>query len=191
VRAFTVKTDGDPARVWKLAYETYRAAGYCDDNPCGMLAHYIGLDGIPETEVYAVEDDDGKMIATNSATIDGPRGLHTDHAFPRETEVVREECLDGGLWLGSSWRIASDPSCRKRLEPVVKVIEYTLQQFGPKLDVCLFTFNPRHARVYKYLLKLKIIAESPSDPTVKASVVLMRGELPVMREAWARRTQGR
>jgi len=186
MRCFTVGDEADLKRVWRLTYREYLAMNYCLPNPSEMLTHFLDLDRLPQTQVFALEDDDGELIATNSASLDGPGGLHTDHAWPEETQAVRRECRERGLRLGSSWRIVTDSRNRQKLKPLLTIIDYTLQQAGPQQDVTLFTFHFDHSRIYTRLLGLEVIAGPRPDATVHgANGVLMRGEAAVMRERWA------
>jgi hypothetical protein len=185
MRAFTVIAESDLERVWRMTYEVYRGMGYCEPNDSGMLKHYPHLDGIPETQVFAIEDDDGNMQATNSATLDGVMGLHTDLAFPDETGGVRAYCAAHDLSLGDSWRIVTRPDNRNKMRTVLSIIDYTLAEMGRLLDVWLFTFNPAHARFYQRTLGLKVIAGPKDDATVcGASAVLMQGETMAMEWTW-------
>lgn len=185
MKPFTITTEVDLSRVYKLAYRCYLQQGYCSEDPSEKLIHFPKLEGIQETHVFGIEDDSGNLIATNSATVDGPRGLHTDEAWPDETELQRLDCANRGLLLGSSWRICTSPENRNAMKALFVIIDYTLRVAGPLMDVCLFTFTPQHARIYSRLLGLQRITEPKADETVRGTLgVLMRGETKTMREVW-------
>ena len=189
MRAFEVTTTADMNRVWALTYQEYLRSSYCEPQPDGLLRHFPHLDGIPETRVFAVEDDDGVMQATNSATVDGVAGLHTDLEYPDETEAERVACFNARpqLRLGSSWRIVTNSGCRGRPKFVRAIVGITIELAGPDQDVTLFTFAKAHARLWEDFLGLKVIAGPRSDKSVNGTPgVLMRGEREVMARQWQR-----
>jgi hypothetical protein len=124
------------------------------------------------------------MQATCSYTIDNPNGLHVDHMFLEETNLIRKECAEKGWKLGSSWRIATRPETRS-IETLLKLINVCFIDGVNKLDVCLFTFHPKHAKIYARILDLYTIAGPKDDTSVNGSpAVLMRGDVPRMNERW-------
>ena len=182
---FTVETAADLERVHKLTYRCYLQQGYCSEDPSEKLIHFPKLEGIRETMVFGLVDELGVLQGTNSATVDGPRGLHTDAAFPDGTELQRLDCRLTGKRLGSSWRICTSPENRNAMKAIFLIIDYTLRIAGPLMDVCLFTFHPNHAKTYARLLGLQYISEPKPDETVRGSpCVLMRGEVKTMLNIW-------
>lgn len=181
---FTVTAEEMP-RVYKLVYRCYLQSGYCTEDASEELKHFPKLDGIKETLVFGLDDEHGELQATNSATVDGSRGLHTDFAFPYETDDERIKAFNGGQRLGSSWRICTNPDNRNAVRAILGIIDYTLRIAGPMMDVCLFTFHPDHAGTYARLLGLERIAGPKPDETVRgAPAMLMRGEVKRMRDVW-------
>ena len=182
---FTVTTAADMDRVYRLTYQCYLQQGYCSEDPSEKLIHFPKLEGIKETHVFGLQDAEGRLQATNSATVDGPRGLHTDESWPDETELQRLDCAVRHLRLGASWRICTSPENRNAMKAIFLIIDYTLRMAGPLMDVCLFTFHPTHARTYARLLGLQAITEAKPDETVRGSPsVLMRGEVKTMQRVW-------
>lgn len=177
------------AAVWKLAYDTYRAKDYCDSDKRGTLRHYRCLDCMEETKVFCLGRE-GVLEGTISVTVDGPRGLHTDFAFPLETTNVREECKANGWKLASCWRIATLPENRGQAGVLMALIGRTIE-YGIEIGIqeALFTFNPRHEKIYKHLVGLWKIAGPRSDKSVHAPAVLMRGNWKRIKEYWDRRKQ--
>ena len=180
-----IATPHDMDAVWALTHDVYLQEGYCEPQESGRLIHYPHLDGIAETIVYIAEVD-GELVGTNSLTLDGPAGLHVDQDFPVETAVMREWCNHMDYRLGASWRIVTDPAYHTTTSvasalftaTILGILEYDL-------EVVLFQFNPKHARVYKRLLGLTVLATGHCG-TVSAPAVLMGGQTNQCRDKWRR-----
>ncbi len=168
-------------RVYQLTYDAYVERGYCEEHPSRRLIHYPHLDRIPETTVL-VAVVDGKIVGTNSWTLDGPNGLHVDKDFHAETRVVRSE----GRRLAASWRIATSSCFRAERKVVMALIQQTCQGIvAANVDTSIFTFNPRHERIYQRLLNMKTIATSAGTNGLRnAPAVLMRLDLKDLPERW-------
>jgi len=178
-------TQEDMPAVWRLTHDVYQASGYCEANPHSMLRHYPLLDGIEETTVYIAEDA-GEIVGTNSLTVDGPWGLHTDEDFPRETRAIRLMCRHMGWRLGCSWRICTTPANRNRTATVKSLFRATIEGvLDASLDALLFEFHPRHAKIYKRTLGLDVLAEGTCG-SVDAPSVLMCGIRSRCEEKWRR-----
>ena len=185
-----IASPADMWSVWKLTYDVYLEEGYCQPNDSGILQHYPHLDNIPETTVFCTKDDDGILQGTNSLTKDGPRGLHTEICFPEETAAVRYECYQNNLILGASWRIVTSPNnrgkCRVLMDLLSTSYAFLIQESA--INVCLFTFNPKHVDTYKKLFDIKVIAGPKEDVSVVgAPAVLMLGEVWRQTVRWDRK----
>lgn len=181
-------SEADIRAVWRLTHDAYVASHYADPQPGGMLQHYPHLDQIPETSVFIVEDAFGRVLGSNSLTLDGPAGLHVDDDFKETVDDVRRECRRKGWNLGASWRIATHPECRNHLDVILPLIQATVEE-GKRypLDVTLYTFNPKHERFYRRMLGLETIAGPLAGHSVKgAPAILMRGNLEALLKAWNR-----
>jgi hypothetical protein len=177
----------DLRAVWRLTHDVYVTEGYAAPRPDGMLRHYPHLDMIPETAVFLVEDEDGRLLGSNSYTVDGPAGLHADDDFKDVIDEMRADCRLTGLRLGSSWRIATRPGCRESLPVIMQLISATLDSGRHCADVVLYTFNPKHEGFYGRMLGLKTIAGPRQGHSVKgAPAILMRGEMREMLARWDR-----
>ncbi len=176
------------AAVWQLVYRVYLEEGYCEKDAKKRLRHYKILDCQPETTVFCVEEED-TLLGTCTVTLDGPRGIHTDFVFPVETQAVRDECRCDGLKLASSWRIATDPCCRSKTAVVNMLMNATIEKLlRERVDVSLYTFNPKHEKVYHRLWGFVTIAGPKEDATVKgAPAILMRGDSEFLKEKLAAR----
>jgi len=182
IRALDAGDTEGLARVWRLTHAQYVCRGYCEPQPDGLLRHYPALDGIPETTVLIAEEG-AELKGTVTLTLDGPRGLHTDHAFPRETSKVRGMALAAHEVLASSWRIVT--ACRKRrvVFDLISAVVGEMEQQG--VDICLFTFHPRHRRFYQRSGNLEVIAECENDPSVHGNpAILMLGYPDEIKRAW-------
>lgn len=188
----------DLKAVWKLTHDMYVAEGYAQPQPDGMLCHYPHLDGIPETAVFVAEDERGRIVGTNSLTLDGPAGLHVDDDFKDLADAVRAECRREAKTLGASWRIVTEPGYRQSLDVVMRLITATIEE-GRRwggLHVWLFTFNPKHQKFYNRMLDFRTISDVRDGHSVgKAPAILMRGEMENMVRRWeqvkARHTSAR
>ncbi len=176
-----VATRDDMEDVWELAYNSYVSEGYCPESPSGKLRHYELLDAIPETTVYLAERGDD-LLGSVTFTIDSPAGLHTDKAFRAETNMERQTCAFGNLVLAASWRIVTNPNCRGKLDVLKSLIRRGLIHLEMlEVDILLCTFNPKHARAWKRLIGIELIAGPRDDATVNgAPAVLMRGNASEM-----------
>ena len=164
-----VATQDDMDDVYKLTYEAYISQGYCEPNKEGKLIHYPHLDNIPETTVL-IAIANNEVIGTNSITIDGSNGLHVDDDFPEEVEQFRQRCKKENRILSSSWRIATK---EKSLSLIKALVFATAEQnFLLGVDEQLFSFNPRHEKIYRRLIGLQTVAVGHCHAT-NAEAVLM------------------
>lgn len=183
-KATTLK---DLEAVWRLTHDVYVAEGYASPSADGLLRHYPHLDLVPETEVFIAEDEDGTVLGSNSATVDGPAGLHADDDFKDVIDGIREECRRTGKRLGCSWRIVTLPGCRESLPVIMQLISATLESGQHRADAVLYTFNPKHESFYGRMLALKTVAGPRDGHAVKgAPAILMRGEMSEMVARWKR-----
>lgn len=178
--------------VYRLTHDQYVKEGYCDPQPDGKLIHYPHLDNIPETVVFVVEDEDGEIIGTNSITFDGPNKLHVDEDFPKEVEKVRRNGRKVGRKLAASWRIVTSPKTRNSMKVIMELIRVTIEE-GCKQHAheMLFSFNPKHEKIYAKLLGLKTIARGDCDAVNKAPGVLMHTDSRSMIVRWRQVCQKR
>ncbi len=177
----------DLEAVWRLTHDVYVAEGYASPRPDGVLRHYPHLDRIQETEVFIAEDEAGRLLGSNSATVDGPAGLHADDDFRDVIDDIREECRRDGKLLGCSWRIVTRPGCRESLPVIMQLISATLESGRRRADVVLYTFNPKHEGFYGRMLALKTVAGPRDGHSVRgAPAILMRGEMTEMLARWER-----
>jgi hypothetical protein len=145
------------------------------------------LDNIPETVVFVVEDDDGEIIGTNSLTMDGPNKLHVDEDFPKDVSKFRKCSRRMGRNLFASWRIATSPKARSTMKVVMELIRITMEE-GCKRHAheMLFSFNPKHEKIYAKLLGLKTVARGECDAVNSAPGVLMYVDCRSMILQWER-----
>jgi len=168
--------------VYCLTHDAYLAKGYCLPQPQGRLIHYPHLDGIPETTVL-IAILNGGIAGTNSLTLDGPCGLHVDHDFKPECDAIRAE----GRRLAASWRIATSASLRSETRVVLALIQETVRQaLLAGVETCVFTFNPRHERIYKRLLNMQTVAARLESVAglANAPAVFMRLDMERIPERW-------
>jgi hypothetical protein len=172
---------GELDAVHRLTHDAFLERGYCRPQPDGRLRHHPALDLARETTVF-VAVADGVVVGTNSLTLDGPGGLPMDRDFRVECHRVRAE----GRVLAASWRLATHRTYRDQSFLVKELIRVTTV-FGVRssVETCLFTFNPRHERVYQRLLNLRTIGRRKGMAgLLNAPAVLMRSDLERLPERW-------
>jgi predicted GNAT family N-acyltransferase len=180
-----IATQADMSNVYKLTYQSYLKEHYCQENNKQELIHYPHLDNIEETTVIIV-DEDGKIIGTNTVTLDGPNKLHTDEDFSEETERVRQECLEKNKKLGCSWRIVTSSDNRNNKAVICLLFNKTVEIMVDKaMDICLFIFNPKHLSFYHKIFGLELVTSNVCK-SVSAPGVLMIGEVNTIRKNWAK-----
>jgi hypothetical protein len=166
-----ISGDDELNEVYRLTHDAYVERGYCSPQPDGRLIHYPHLDRIPQTTV-AVALQGGRIVGTVSWTLDGPAGLHVDHDFKAECDAIRRS----GARIVAGWRIATRSDCRSERAVVMALIRESVRGHADLgATVSLFTFNPRHERIYQRILNMKTIGRSDSAQGLKnAPAVLMR-----------------
>lgn len=167
--------------VYRLTYDVYRCAGYCPPAYGMRLLHYSHLDRIPQTVVFGAFAEGG-LVGTNTLTRDGPRGLHVDHDFRAEADAVRRE----GRLLGASWRIVTRPEVRSARQIVLELIRATAHaMIRGGIETLLFTFHPKHERIYQRLLSMTTLARRDAiGALANAPAVLMRVDWEDLPERW-------
>lgn len=177
-----VRGDVEMDELYRFVHDCYVASGYCTPQPDGKLIHYPHLAGIPETTVL-VALHRGKIVGTNTWTLDGPAGMHVDRDFPRDVDEIRRE----GRLLACSYRIATRAGYRNERSIVLGLIRETLNQF---VDIggqtALFSFTPRHERVYQRLLNMTTLAYCPKCHDFDTPLVLMRMDVEKVSREWFR-----
>ena len=178
-----VRNDAELDAVYRLTHDAYVERGYCAPQPDGRLIHYPHLDRIPETTIL-VACSEGDVVGTISWTRDSATGLHVDADFKAECDTIRKE----GRGLASSWRIATKNSCRAERRYVMALIQAAVNLwFESRLATCVFTFNPRHERIYQRMLNMTTVARSAGTHGLNAApAVLMRAEFQNIPERFTR-----
>jgi len=176
---------GEMEGVHRLTHDTYFEQEYIDRQPGGKLIHYPHLENIPETTVL-IAVSEGRIIGTNSLTLDGPAGLHVDKDFKEQCDRIRLE----GRSLAASWRIATRSGCRSERKVVLGLIQKTVDEaVACGIETMVFTFNPRHERIYRRLLNMRTVARSEGSAGLNnAPAVFMRLDREDLPEQWLKKT---
>ncbi len=158
--------------IGKLVHDTLVESGHISSRYNKFVDLYPHLNKIPETTILIAELN-GKIIGTNSMTLDNPAGLHSDKFFKEETDIFRKQ----NKILGSSWRIATEHEYRKNIRLFLDLIQNTF--FAAKkmhIETCLFVFDKKHEEFYKKLLDAETIAEKIRniEPEIDIPMILMR-----------------
>lgn len=169
--------------IYRLTHDSLIERKYIEPQPDGQFNPWPHLDRSKQTTIFTVEDEEsGRIIGTNSLSIDGPDGLNTDSLFKEETDRIRER---SSSILGSSWRMATVPEYRSNRNLVISLIRETINTaLDNKVETCLFVFQQRHVSVYKRLIGAEVVARKQTvlhgDKTVDMS--LMEVNAPKIRE---------
>lgn len=139
--------------IYALAHDTAVESGLIAPQKSGMLDLNPHLDGIKQTTVLIAKCE-GEIIGTNTLTLDGPNGIHTDTLFPAETNELRKKHV-----LSSSWRIATHKKYRSDIRLISDLLK-TSMKTGREMGItdCLFIVNLRHAQTYIKALNAEIVA---------------------------------
>lgn len=150
-----IKNHLEMEEVYRMTHDAYVDMGFIEPHADGRLVHYPHLDTLPETTVL-VALVGGRIVGTNSLTLDGPVGLHVDEDFKAETDAVRAT----GRFLSSSYRINTLREFRHRRDIVMGLIRETVYiAINSGVKTCLFIFHKRHESIYRRLLNMKTVAE--------------------------------
>jgi len=161
------------SEIGKLVHDTLVESKHISSRYNKFVDLYPHLNTIPETTVLIAELN-GKIIGTNSMTIDNPHGLHTDKFFKEETDIIRK---NENKILGSSWRIATEHKYRKNIRLFLDLIQnsfYLAKEMN--IETCLFVFDIRHEEFYKKLIDAETITKKICniEPEIDIPMVLMR-----------------
>jgi len=159
--------------IGQLIHDTFIESGLISVKCKTAVDLYPHLNFIKETTILTAELN-GKIIGTNSMTLDGPEGLHTDYYFKEETDFIRK---NENTVLGSSWRIATSQKYRNHIRLFLDLIQrsfYIAKE--KKIERCLFVFEKKHEEFYKKLLDAETIAQRNYNkyPYNNISFVLMK-----------------
>jgi hypothetical protein len=168
--------------VHRLTHECYVTEGYTTPQLNGRIDLYPGFDILDQTKV-TVAILGGEVIASHSATIDGPLGIPLDKDFKVECSEMR----NSGRKIGAAWRIVTKESLRSYTRPIVMALLRESLAFGMRHggNTFLTIVNPRHAPVYDRLLNMKQVATSDSTKGMSSAPgVLLRVDYENLPESW-------
>ena len=186
MRLRIAETYSDMLSVWRFTHDVYVETGYAERHSNGLLRHYPHLDCIPETTVFIIEDDDNRIIGTNTVTIDGPFGLHVEDEFKSYVDSIRKEIYHENKILACSWRIVTAANHRSKIDILISLIGVTIYFcYLKRIDTVLFNFTLKHAKIYSKLIGLNIISEPKSHKSVNGTYgVLVRGDTDTVFNIW-------
>lgn len=162
-------------KIHKLVTKAYISSGILSETYSENADFYPQLNTIPETKIIIAKKNK-KIIGTNSITIDGKAGLHTDHYFKKETDLIRKSSKKV---LGSSWRIATSQEYHNKIGLFLDLIKKTfLIAKEENIEICLFIFLKKHEKFYKSFLDAETITEKKIllEPGRSVNYVLMKTE---------------
>lgn len=174
ITIYAAETDAERREVYALTYRVYLSEGYCEPNDACELRHYAHLDRMPETTIFLARRG-GRLVGTNSLTLDGPAGLHVDGDFPEQMEEVRRECGQHQWTLAATWRIVTDPQYRNQITLLWELLGRTFcEAVEQGVDVLVASFHPKHERFYRRMVGARIIGEAECEAVAGKPAVLMR-----------------
>jgi hypothetical protein len=167
--------------VYRLTHDAFLERGYCERQPDGRLVHYPELDVSVDTTIL-IALVHGEIVGTISLTLDGPAGLHADHDFKPECDRIRAE----GRAFAACWRLATRDRYRSENIVVMALIRAAVRLVcDAGVETAVFTFNPRHERIYQRILNMRTVARSAgSDGLCNAPAVFMRLETAQIPQRW-------
>jgi len=161
--------------IHTLAHDAFIESGLIKKRKSNQLNLFPHLNLTKNTTTIIAEKN-GKIIGTNSMTVDSEVGLHTDKYFKKETDKLRK---DTSKKIGSSWRIATHKDFRSNIMLLLDLIEKSVNvAIDMKIDTCLYIFAKKHEGFYKKLLNAELIAEKKCfiDDGLEVNLVLMKTE---------------
>ncbi len=156
-RDYTISVLKDFSRldeVYRLTHDTFVMSGEILPQDNGMIATCPHLDKHPNSIILIAEQKD-KIIGTITATIDSEIGLNIENWFEKEVNEYRKILSYN---LGSSWRLATDPSFRGSRRLVINLIGRAfnlLIEYG--CDICLCALMSKHIKTYQRLMDAEVI----------------------------------
>jgi hypothetical protein len=162
--------------------------GYSDQKPSGLLRHYGWLDDLEQTTILLAEEHEtGELMGTCSFTLDNPHGLHVDVDFPVEMRILRD--THAGKIIGAAWRIVTrHERCTLR---AMKMLQRMIAMLvWESADILVCSFNPRHAKYYRHIWGLSLVADRVATPSVNgAPSALMMVDADTLMQTHRRNTR--
>lgn len=141
--------------IHKLTYSSLLERKDIAPNRDKKISLFPHLDTSRQTTILVAENR-GKIIGTNSVSMDGPDGLPSDLHFPAETDEIRKRCSGN---IAASWRIATSHEYRRDRRLILEIMKATFRVgFENNIDTCLFIFNQRHVDFYKRLFGAEVVS---------------------------------
>jgi len=186
IKVEIIKSQSELEEVYKLTYKSYYQAGLIQENKNRKVIHHPELDSMNSTFIIAAKIEN-RIIGTLTLSIDDRNGLPVDGSFKNETDKIRNE----GLKLASCWRIAIDPEYNVSVAVLMKIIQKMVDLiYINDVETVLFSFSPRHAKIYSRMINLIPIAEGKDDNEQireeESKVIMMRGSYESLPMKWKR-----
>lgn len=182
-----VTKEEELVEIYALTYESYLRAGLIEVKEDTRVIHHPHFDRWDQTYIITAKKE-GKTIGTISITLDSKRGLPVDNAcFHQNVEQLREMSNK----LAHTWRNAIHPDYSNNFQLLFTLIQKATDiVYEKEVNHILFTFAPKHARIYEKLLHLKPLAKGEDDnveilPEQK-EVVLMGVAYEDLPEKWTK-----
>lgn len=169
--------------IFSLAYKTFLENNLILPSESEQMDLYPQLNKSGHT-IIIIAECEGRIIATNSVTMDGENGLHTDTHFKKETDEWRRKSKA----LGSLWRIATEKKYRNNVKLIKDILKKTVEVIEVMgIATVVFTIEKRHEKIYKRIFGAETIAEKVSsldrNPKHEISMVLMVSNIEKMKNS--------
>jgi hypothetical protein len=147
--------------AFELIYQSYRRAGLCGENACGMrVTPYQLLD----TTDIIVADLFGEVVSTVSLVRDGRLGLPMEEIYP---ELVMQR-RSAGIRIAEVSCLADRRKSINRFFELFCELCRVMAQLAIQTDVdeLLVCVHPRHASIYRRYMAFEQIGHRREYPTV-------------------------
>ena len=150
--------------VYKLTHDTLVLSGEISPQDNGKIATSPHLDHHPDTTILIAEQE-GKIIGTITVTLDGDQGLNMEKWFEEELAFYRNTY---SCRLGSSWRLATDPSYRGKTRLIIDLYSKACKLLiEAGCGLCLCALMNRHTKTYQRLMDAKVVTTKTIKPFSK------------------------
>jgi hypothetical protein len=118
----------------RIAYDSLIEMDYTAPNEEKKKSLFPELDESDNTHIIVAKDDEQRVVATHTLTLDGEEGLSTDHDFEEETKVLRKKHNK----LACLWRFATSREFRNKPKLILSVLDFMKREIKKNdVDVCL------------------------------------------------------
>jgi hypothetical protein len=159
--------------VYKITHDTFVKSGDISPQDNGRITTCPHLDHHPNTTILIAEQE-GEIIGTITITVDSGHGLNMEKWFKEELTDYRQIYSSK---LGSTWRLATDPSFRGKTRLIIDLISMAFKLLlEADCDLCLCALMNKHKKTYQRLMDAKVVVTKnvPFDKDIPMELNLMK-----------------